>query len=501
MSSLPPQKTAAPEALIGSPYSFGVVPIHAVYLAATLPSELGNPLIEALPAIKDDTGWLEQLLSLPTFDEGHLELEAYLRSYCVAELKNAFIPSARHLSVARRIDQLIRWGYRKRNPLLPERATALQKSYERAQASREHQRIVFAENQPICSYSLVGASGLGKSTTMESILNAYPQYILHPSHNLFQIVWLKVECPKDGSVKELALSILRGFDRVLGTHHAPDKSSNITTSFLTNKVNHLALTYSLGLLVLDELQNLSIKKSGGREEMLNWFQELVNELRLPVVMMGTFKARSVLQLDVRHSRRNAITGSATWRPMEMGPEFLQLLQNIWEYQWLRNPGELTSEMAQVIFDETQGVNAFVVDMFLIAQLYALRNNVESLTSKLFKTVARTEFEPLQSFLNALRSKDPNRLKKFEDALGYDIEELIEKEQRLITHGQPEKNPTAEASSLTARATANVRSTLGLTEPDARKLVLHVLDGSQQTVQAITKAALSAYFRMSEESSS
>lgn len=264
----------------------GLAPIKAAYLSSPVSSFRGNPLIEALPAIKTDPNWLDQLLTLPNFEVEQLADEAYLRAYCVAELKDVFIPCDRHQVLARRLDQLVRWGYRKRNPLLPQRAVVLQETYDQAQGRGESRKMVFDENKPICSYSLIGVSGMGKSTSVEAILSAYPQYIIHTAHNLFQIVWLKVECPKDGSVKELAISILRAFDRVLGTKHAPEKSSHVTTLFLTGQVNHLAMTYCLGLLVLDELQNLSVKKSGGREEMLNWFQELVNELRLPVVLLG-----------------------------------------------------------------------------------------------------------------------------------------------------------------------------------------------------------------------
>lgn len=475
----------------------GNKPFIATYLESPLADFRGNPLVEALPAIKDDDQWLEQLLTLPTFDDVQLSYDAYLRSYCVVELKDAFIPGERHRALARRIDQVIRWGYRKRNPLLPERAAALQRTYERAQSSGRADKVVYDDNKPICSYSLIGVSGMGKSTTMEAVLAAYPQYLMHPATGLFQIVWLKVECPKDGSIKELALNILRAFDRILGTSHAPQTSSNITTTFLMNKVNHLATAYCLGVLVLDELQNLSVKKSGGREEMLNWFQELVNELRLPVVLLGTFKARSILGLDVRHARRNGIAGSAAWRPMPLGAEFRFLLETLWSYQWLRNPGELTELVTQVIHEETQGVNAFVVDMFLIAQLYALRTGKETITPELFRHVARTEFEPLQPFLNAMRSKDPNRLKKFEDALSYDIEELIEVQQRLITHGAGDVNAKTTEVSLLARATASVRSTLGLPDAEARKLVEQVLDGSHKSIQALTKDALRTYFELTE----
>ncbi len=477
-----------------------IKPVVASYPSGAEKSPRFNPLVDALPAIKSDEDWLDQLLALPAFEASQRDDEAYLRAYDVAELKDVFIPGDRHLSLARRLDQLIRWGYRKRNPRAPQRAIALQAIYDRAQAEGRPVKMTFSDTQPICSFSLIGVSGMGKSTSVESVLGAYPQLILHPEDNLFQVVWLKVECPKDGSIKELALSILRAFDRVLGTQHAPTTARNITTTQLTGKVNHLAMAYCLGLLVLDELQNLSVKKSGGREEMLNWFQELVNELRLPVVLLGTLKARSLFKGDMRHARRAATTGSATWMPMPLSPEFRLLLKSLWKYQWLRKPGELTEDLVTTIHEETQGVSAFVVDMFLIAQLQALRTRKETLTAEMFRHVARTEFAPVQPVLNALRSNDRNRMLKFEDVLNYDIDELIEAEQLLITRASAVPKTTAsDSGSLMARAVANVRSTVGVTEEEARQLVRTVMDGSQRSAQALTKAALAHYFLLTQDS--
>lgn len=463
-------------------------PIEARYLPSPVQEFRGNPLVEALPAIKSDDEWIEQMLMVPAFDASQLEDDAFLRSYsAAASLKDVFIPDSNQLHLARRVDQLLRSGYRKRNPLTPERATTLQQTYEKAQTSSKTAKIVFDEQRPICSFSVMGMSGMGKSTSVQAVLGAYPQCIHHPAHNLFQVVWLKVDCPKDGSVRELAMTILRAFDRVLGTRHALTSSSRATAASLTSKVSHLAMTYCLGVLVLDELQNLSVKKSGGREEMLNWFQELVNELCLPVLLLGTFKARSVLQLDVRHSRRNAIMGSASWHPMSMDDDFRLLLENLWEYQWLRSPGPLNEEMVRAIYEETQGVKAFIVDMFLVAQLYALRTNQETLTPAMFKEVARKEFQPLQPFLNALRSGQLERMRKFEDASSYDIDELIEQQQRLITRGPGQLAILPKEASLPARAAANLRA-LGISSERARELVAKVNDGSRLTVSALTRAA-------------
>ncbi|MDM0068785.1 TniB family NTP-binding protein [Variovorax sp. J31P207] len=471
-----------------------VAPLIASYTRRPGPEANTNALVLALPAVKSDEEWLEQLTVLPAFDESQLRDPGYLRSYYVAELKDFFIPAERARQLSRRLDMLIRAGYRKRNPLKGDHFRALQRNYAAAQKSGKKEPLAFSEVRTITSFSLIGVSGMGKSTTTEAVLAAYPQYILHDELDLHQVVWLKVECPRDGSVKELALNILRAFDDVLGTAHAPKSAKNVTLEVLMNQVKQLARAHCLGLLVLDELQNVSVRKSGGREELLNWYQELVNELKLPLLVLGTFKARAVLQLDARHSRRAGILGGATWRPLTRGAEFDLLVETLWSFQWLREPGELTVEFRDVIFEETQGVVAFIVDMFLVSQLQALSQGKETLTPELFRTIARTEFEILQPLLNALRSKQPNRIAKFEDVDSYDIDEIIQKQQLLIPKGEVSKPEAKPGTSLVARAAAHVRSAIGLSEADARRLVESVLTATHKTHVKLTEDALAAYFR-------
>jgi hypothetical protein len=335
---------------------------------------------------------------------------------------------------------------------------------------------------------------MGKSTTVEAALASYPQYILHESLDLHQVVWLKVECPKDGSVKDAALNILRAFDEVLGTQHAPRTHDNVPLSHLTNRIKDLARAHFLGVLVLDELQNVSVRKSGGREELLNWFQELVNELKLPLIVLGTFKARAVLQLDARHSRRAGVLGGATWRPLTRGPEFDLLVEALWTFQWLREPGELTEEFKATVFKETQGVVAFIVDFFMVTQLHALSHAKETLTPEMYSHVARTEFEFLQPLLNALRSKQPNRMAKFEDVESYDIDEIIEKQQLLISQAATAAEKVKPGSTIVTRATAAVRAALSVPEPEARRLVESVLNASHKSHVKLVDDALASHYK-------
>jgi hypothetical protein len=466
--------------------------ILARYTGKVDQTQKGNPLTLALPPIKDDHGWLRQMLRVPAFDESSLSEPAYQRAYHVSGLKDAFIPCERHIDYARRLDILLRSGYRRRNPTTREYAEELQRLFEKIQLSGKAEPMVFGETQPISGYSLLGVSGMGKSTTTENILCAYPQGIFHEELNIFQVVWLKVECPKDGSVKELAKNILRAFDQVLGTNHLSNVGERDTDAQIKARVYQLAATHCLGLLLIDELQNLSVRHSGGRELLLNWFQELVNEVRLPVVLLGTFKAKDILEHDVRHSRRSTQTGSAAWTPMKFDAEFQTLVRSVWKFQWLKEASPLTEELLQTVFEETQGIYAFVVDMFLVVQLRAIRQKEEVITPELFRHVARNEFRPVQPFLKALRSKDPNRLRRFQDALDYEVEEFIQQELTLISQSIGPMEAESEAVSVLARAVANVRSVIGVEETEARALVERVIGGTRQTAQAVTRAALDEY---------
>lgn len=475
----------------------GAAPLLAVYPVPPGAEPHRNPLILALPRIKSDDAWLEQLTAEPVFDEPQLQDEAYIRSYYVAGLKALLLPAERGRHLARRLDTLLRAGMESRNPLKGNYFLQMQKDYEAAQRKAQATKQVFAKSAPICTFSLIGFSGMGKSTTCEAVLAAYPQYLFHKDLDLHQVVWLKVECPKDGSVKELALNILRAFDAVLGTSHAPRNTVRVTVEMLMDRVKNLAEEHYLGVLVLDEMQNLSVRKSGGREEMLNWFQELVNVLKLPLVIMGTFKALKVLQLDARHSRRAGILGSAIWRPLERGAEFDLLIETLWYYQWLRVPGELTDAFKDTVYAETQGVVAFIVDMYLVCQLHALAHEKETLTPEMFRLVARSEFEFLQPLLNALRSRQPSRIAKFEDADAYDIDEIIHKQQLLIPAAAPLKPGDKPGSSLVARAVANLRTSLGLSIAEAQKQVESVLTAAHKSAGKLTEDALAAYFRARE----
>lgn len=452
-----------------------------------------NPLISALEPIKTDDEWLEALTQLPVLTPSELAALAHIRAYVTTRLKGLFVAGLDSLQLARRIDMLIRDGLVHRHPLTPERARLLRVAHNIELTPRSGRR----RQGPISSYSLFGFSGMGKTTAVELVLETMPQYIFHPKYHLHQIVWLKVETPRDGSVRELLLNILRALDEVLGTNDAASVADRTNADAILKMVAPKCVTYSLGVLIIDELQNLSVKKSGGREELLNLFQGLVNELRVPVLLMGTPKARRLFVSEMRHARRAALRGSAFWSPLPSGDEFNHLLDQVWDCLCLREAGRPTPAIQAVAYHYTQGIRSLMVDIPIVAQLHALQLGQESLTPELIQHVATTEFSLIEPFVAALRSKDARKLKQFEDILEYDIDTVIERNtQKLAKDVVAGAEAARGDGGFVGAAMRHVMSTLDISQAEARELVVHVTttaDVPFTSAKGLTQAVLKHYY--------
>jgi hypothetical protein len=221
-------------------------------------------------------------------------------------------------------------------------------------------------------------------------------------------------------------------------------------------------------------------------------------MTVPVFLLGTFKVRTLLKPELRYARRACVLGGHTWDPLKRGKEFEYVMRKIWTYYWLRDPAELTDEMLETIYVETQGVRAFMVDMFLVTQLHALWKGVETITPKFFHAAARDAFALVQPALNALRSNQPNRLLKFEDLLKFDVDDEIERVTHLIPaeSGAIASASTDVQTSILGLACSNIESSLGLSPTEAKQLAMKALaDHAPETERALTAAAIKIYMDM------
>lgn len=388
--------------------------MKAIYTKCGLPDYDGNPLISALPPLLEPEEVTAKLAYFPAYNPEIRKQPGTIRQHALLSIQRFFQPLSHHVDLEGKISRTLRFGYTNRNPTennffrdLPEKA-----------------RGVLLGNAGVTStgFAVVGTSGTGKTTAFSRILKTYPQVITHTNFegNAFphtQLVWMKLECPFDGSIKSICRKFFETADALLGTDYQTLYGSRrLTADEMLPKIALIGGIHTLGVLVIDEIQHLSMSKSGGASKMLNFFVELTNTMGMPVILVGTTKAIGILSQEFRMARRITGQGEMVWRPMKKDAEWDIFLEGLWGYQVTKELTPLTEEFSAALHEETQGITDFAVKLYMLAQIRAIVTGVEKLTPNLLRSVARDSLQTAQPFLQALRKGDYTRLPNFEDII-------------------------------------------------------------------------------------
>ncbi|MCL2644937.1 MAG: ATP-binding protein [Betaproteobacteria bacterium] len=418
----------------------------AVYLPQVIEEYKGNPFIEALPPILSVTQAVKALTVEPGYHESERELDAYYRFHCIQRLFRYFQPLDTHIDIEQRISRSIRQGYVNRNPMQAQYVQRLRQCGEAVQKRAIEPADFQGVRSTAAGFTVIGMSGVGKTTSMERVLSLYPQCVTHMRYNdqpfyVKQLVWLKLDCPFDGSIKGLCLSFFGEVDRLLDSDYSkvllPTKN---TVDSIMPKMAQVASTHGLGLLVIDEIQHLSTAKSGGSEKMLNFFVTLVNTIDVPVVLIGTTKAMPILQSEFRQARRGSGQGDLLWDRMPNDLSWEIMLQSMWRYQWTRQRCALTKEMSAALYNESQGIMDIAVKLYAMAQIKAITDGTELVTVRTVREVAAEKLRLVKPMLDALRSGDTKKLLQFEDIRPISVEDYLAAQATRLPP-VPEDQPT------------------------------------------------------------
>jgi AAA domain len=404
--------------------------VPATYRAQNIPDYQGHPYIEALPPIltKQLAGKLLGLF--PRYDEEHRHALDEERFHLIQSGMKFFTPLPVHQDLEQRISRLIRGGYVSRHPLKPNYWLSIDAAWK---AMTEG---TFPHTQTwstAAGMTIIGMSGMGKTTTTERILNTYPQVIIHSNYQgqsftQSQVVWLKLECPYDGEPRGVCINFFQMMDKILGTHYCDDyvKRSRPAKVMLPDMAN-VASLHGLGVLIIDEIQRLSHSRSGGAGMLLDFVGQLINTIGVPVLVIGTFKARAILTREVRQIRRGTGQGDLIWNPMKEDAVWRHFVESLWKYQYTRVACPLTEELRNALYVETQGITDFAVKVYMLAQIRAITSKKEIVNVDVIKSVAQDSLQTAAPVLKALKMNDNRVLAKYEDVPKIDFEEIIKRE--------------------------------------------------------------------------
>ena len=393
----------------------------------------GYELIEACGPILSPSELTQKLAHAPLFPEQVLTTPLHIRKHNVASIWDLHIPSQEGIRLAETIDLMLRQGYTKCRPGTP-----------------EFWKRIYKNQNPILkpiSAAVVGISGVGKSVAIENSLRIYPKYVDHDKFPGFassyrQLIWLKVDAPESGKLVDLAANLMLALDAATEIEHFGEeltrrnkRGPDMFRSWLS-----VAAKYSLGLLVIDEIQNffkqaaLNMRRSNQstrlvrpelriiEDESLKHILTAQNTWGIPIMIAGTPDGVEAFNTRMSTMQRLTTYGFHKFQHVSRSddPVYAQAIFPVLsKYQWVSRKLAPSKECAELVHKLSGGVARIYTALWVAAHRYAFDGNRDELTLKDFEGGFHYYLQPLAPAVEALLSNDPVRLARYEDALPKD----------------------------------------------------------------------------------
>ena len=326
-----------------------------------------NPFLAALPEMLPRDEFLSTIRSTPGLPHDLPRMSPEERRQSLPRLASLFVPLDYMYAV---YDQLYR---------------AIRETYTTRTAMEEIRQInaLFCGKEntsyatQAASGSVLGVPGIGKTSTIRRALETMPQVIEHTEYMgqpfyCKQVLYLRIECPSDCSVKTLALNLLSALDRAIGSDYLHQLISlrSIAASAVATQVKILCMTHHVGLLLVDEIQNAVETAQRNRQikPLLKFLVELTNDTATAVYFVGTPAAEQLFTSQEHLKRR---TRGIRLLPLKPDGTYRRFLEQLCPYQLTPQQAPLTEKLANKLFDYSGGIPAYIVKIFQETQAQAL----------------------------------------------------------------------------------------------------------------------------------
>ncbi|WP_246268906.1 TniB family NTP-binding protein [Nonomuraea typhae] len=242
--------------------------------------------------------------------------------------------------------------------------------YTRASHALAELEELFAwpERQRMPNLLLIGATNNGKSMIIEKFRRSHP-VVSHADREEFPV--LVVQMPSDPQVARFYTALLTA----LGAPLRPGMKLPV----LEQLALRLLRETGARILVIDELHNVLAGRGEARREFLNLLRFLGNELKIPLVGVGTREAYLAIRSDDQLENRFAPFVLPRWQADE---EACSLLASFAASFPLRRPSPIaTADMAEYLLARTEGTIGELASLLTETAIVAIESGEETINQR------------------------------------------------------------------------------------------------------------------------
>lgn len=223
---------------------------------------------------------------------------------------------------------------------------------------------------------IVGPTNNGKSMIIEKFRRTHPPITEHDSE---KIPVVSVQMPSEPSIKRFYSALLIA----IGAPIRPRQQ----LAELEQQTLRLLRAVKVQMLVIDELHNIMAGAGSSQREFLNLLRFLGNELRIPMVGIGTKEAYLAIRSDDQLENRFEPMVLPVWQE---GKELESLLASFVAILPLRRPSLIAnSDMARYLLARTEGTIGELAQLLMCAAIAAIESGEESINSR---TLSLADYE-------------------------------------------------------------------------------------------------------------
>ena len=345
-------------------------------------------LTKCMPSMLAGEALARAMTILPEYDPAVRGKPASERLMELSSLYQLYLPSSMSLEIYSKLYLALMRSLRKKSS----RNAILQK-YENLKAIRqqEYEGIIGGSD----SFTIIGVSGIGKSSAISrSLALITGQGVIELDEPYLKIIpCVVVQCPFDSSVKGLLLEILRKVDDQLGgSYYQNALKVKATVDMLIGSVSQVALNH-IGLLVVDEIQNVVNSKNG--KSLIGMLTQLINNSGISICMVGTPESTVFFEQAMQLARRSL---GLQYGKLEYDQYFHDFCCKLYEYQYVRHKTAITPAMVEWLYAHSSGVISVVVSLIHDAQEIAILNGTEELNQTALNEAYQKRLAMLHSYI-------------------------------------------------------------------------------------------------------